>query len=174
VYPTRRGGGPVRSRVAGWPVLAWPARTTPVRGLPVPRRHALPDDPPAAAGLVEVLIVEDAAMSEMYRIQLEVDGYRVRVAAIAEDALDAIHACPPDLVLLDVLLPGRDGSALLEQLWRPGRPAPPVVILSNYGEAAMVGRGLSLGALDYFVKSRVTPGLVSRAIPEWLDRATGS
>ena len=45
------------------------------------------------------------------------------------------------------------------------------MILSNYGEPAMVDRGLALGALDYFVKSRVTPELVSRAIPDWLDRA---
>lgn len=121
---------------------------------------------------VEVLIVEDdTAIAHMYRIQLEADGYRVLVAGTADDAVAAIERCPPDLVLLDVLLPGRDGFAVLEQLGEVVDPAPPVVILSNYGEPAVVNRGLALGAIDYFVKSRVTPDLVSRSIPGWLERA---
>ncbi|HEY7200193.1 MAG TPA: response regulator [Candidatus Dormibacteraeota bacterium] len=120
---------------------------------------------------IEVLIVEDdLAMAEMYRIQLQADGYGVRVAGTAADALTAIDRCAPDLVLLDVLLPGHDGFEVLEHLRHTMDAAPPVVILSNYGEPAMVDRGLSLGALDYFVKSRITPDLVSRSIPEWLER----
>jgi DNA-binding response OmpR family regulator len=120
----------------------------------------------------EVLIVEDdAAIAHMYRIQLEADGYRVLVAATADDAVAAIDRCQPDLVLLDVLLPGRDGFAVLEAL-RAGESTrhTPVVILSNYGEPAMIDRGLALGAVDYFVKSRVTPDVVSRSIPGWLER----
>ena len=121
-----------------------------------------------------MLIVEDdAAIAEMYRVQLEEDGYRVRVARTADEAASAIDRCQPDLVLLDVLLPGRDGFALLEDLRRANDAPPPVVILSNYAESAMVDRGLSLGALQYIVKSRVTPDLVSRSIPGWLDRAAG-
>ena len=55
---------------------------------------------------------------------------------------------------------------MLEHLRQAVGAAPPVVILSNYSEPAMVDRGLSLGALDYFVKSRVTPDQVSRSIPD--------
>lgn len=158
-----------------WLVLASPAGSAPARGLPAPWRHLLPDRPPPAAQRAQVLIVEDdAAIAEMYRIQLEVDGYRVRVAGTADDAFAAIGSCRPDLVLLDVLLPGCDGFALLEQLRDAANVTPPVVILSNYGEPAMVDRGLALGALDYFVKSRVTPDLVSRFIPDWLRRSGGS
>jgi DNA-binding response OmpR family regulator len=117
-----------------------------------------------------VLIVEDdAAIAQMYRIQLEADGYRVLVAATADDAVAAIDRCQPDLVLLDVLLPGQDGFAVLEHLGHAADPAPPVVILSNYGEPAMIDRGLALGAVDYFVKSSVTPDVVSRSIPGWLE-----
>jgi len=157
-----------------WLVLASPAGSPPARALPAPWGHRLPDRVPAAGARVEVLIVEDdATMAEMYRIQLEVDGYRVRVAGSVDDALAAIERCPPDLVLLDVLLPGRDGFSLLEQLRAGANGTPPVVILSNYGEPAMVDRGLALGALDYFVKSRVTPDVVSQSIPDWLRRAGG-
>src|SRR2546422_3117657 len=75
---------------------------------------------------VEVLIVEDdTAIAHMYRLQLEADGYRVLVAGSADDAVAAIDRRPPDLVLLDVLLPGRDGFAVLEHLGLAPNPAPP-------------------------------------------------
>jgi len=159
-------------RYPGWVVFAGPGGASPGRGLPAVWRDLLPDRAAATRTPIDVLIVEDdLAIAEMYRIQLEADGYGVRVAGTAADALTAIDRCAPDLVLLDVLLPGRDGFAVLEHMRLAMDAAPPVVILSNYGEPAMVDRGLSLGALDYFVKSRVTPDLVSRSIPEWLDRA---
>jgi DNA-binding NarL/FixJ family response regulator len=50
---------------------------------------------------------------------------------------------------------------------------PPVVILSNYGEPSMIDKGFSLGALEYLVKSRVTPASVSQSIPGWIERARG-
>lgn len=155
-----------------WLILAWRGGAGPNGGLPAVWRDLLPDRSPSSRTPIEVLIVEDdIAMAEMYRIQLVSDGYGVRVVGTAADALTAIDRCSPDLVLLDVLLPGRDGFDVLEHLRQSMVSAPPVVILSNYGEPAMVDRGLSLGALDYFVKSRVTPDLVSRSIPDWLDRA---
>ena len=155
-------------------MYAWPGGCGRSSGFPAVWRDLLPDRPRAGRDRIDVLIVEDdAAIAEMYRVQLEADGYRVRIAGTADEAMSAIDRGAPDLVLLDVLLPGRDGFALLEDLRRANDPAPPVVILSNYGESAIVDRGLSLGALDYFVKSRVTPDLVSRSIPEWLDRAAG-
>ena len=122
---------------------------------------------PARRERVEVLIVEDdAAIAEMYRMQLEADGYCVEVAGSASAALTSVDRCLPDLVLLNILLPGQDEFAVLEHLRQAVGAAPPVVILSNYSEPAMVDRGLSLGALDYFVKSRVTPDQVSRSIPD--------
>jgi CheY-like chemotaxis protein len=161
---------------AGWLVYAWPGggAGSASRSLPA-WRDLLPDRLRGSRRPVEVLIVEDdQAIAEMYRIQLVADGYRVRVVGTATDALTAIDRREPDLVLLDVLLPGRDGFAVLEHLRQALEPAPPVVILSNYGEPSMVDRGLSLGAIDYFVKSRVTPDIVSRSIPEWLQRARGT
>lgn len=161
---------------AGWLVYAWPGGGSGLgHRFPPAWRDLLPDHPMGVRAAVEVLIVEDdLAIAEMYRIQLVADGYRVQVVGTAAEALSAIDRCAPDLVLLDVLLPGRDGFAVLEHLRGADEAAPPVVILSNYGEPAMVDRGLSLGALDYFVKSRVTPDLVSRSIPDWLERARGT
>jgi DNA-binding response OmpR family regulator len=121
-----------------------------------------------------VLIVEDdPAIAGMYETQLEHDGYRVTVAGSAQVALDSIQSQPPDVVLLDVLLPDRSGFELMMTLNAAGASPPPIVILSNYGEPGMIRQGMSLGAVEYLVKSRVTPAEVSRSIPGWIAQSRG-
>jgi CheY-like chemotaxis protein len=118
---------------------------------------------------VRVLLVEDdAALAQMYRVKLERDGYVVRMAGDGEEALELIADELPDLIFLDIRLPKMDGMTLLERL----RAAPrtrniPVVIVSNYSEEELVSRGLQLGALEYLVKSQTTPGQLSQGVREW-------
>ena len=119
---------------------------------------------------VRVLIVEDdPAIAEMYQMQLRHDGYEVDVAHDARAALLAMEQGAPHLVLMDVLLPGRDGFSILAEV-RERWPVP-VVMLSNYGDPDMVDRGRRLGAREYLVKSRVTPTWISQAIPNWLGES---
>jgi two-component system response regulator YesN len=80
-------------------------------------------------------------------------------------------ASPPDIVLLDLLLPDRSGLEIMADINERFTNRPPIVILSNYGEPSMIDRGFSLGALEYLVKSRVTPASVSQSIPGWLEQA---
>jgi CheY-like chemotaxis protein len=129
-----------------------------------------PDQRPAQVAHV-LLIEDDAAIAEMYRVQLEYDGYRVTVATTGEIGFATMAASPPDIVLLDLLLPDRSGLEIMADINESFTNRPPVVILSNYGEPAMIDRGFSLGALEYLVKSRVTPAAVSRSIPGWLEQA---
>jgi DNA-binding NarL/FixJ family response regulator len=120
---------------------------------------------------IHVLIVEDdAAISEMYRVQLEYDGYRVSIATTGHGGFDALAASTPDIVLLDLLLPDRSGLEIMADIKERFPSHPPVVILSNYGEPTMIDRGMALGALEYLVKSRVTPASVSQSIPGWIDQ----
>jgi DNA-binding response OmpR family regulator len=118
---------------------------------------------------ISVLMIEDdPSIAEMYRVQLEHDGYSVFVAATAEVALDTLSEASPDIVLLDLLLPDRSGFEMLAALNERFPNHPPVVILSNYGEPSMIDRGRSLGAVEYLVKSRVTPAEISAQIPAWI------
>ena len=120
---------------------------------------------------VHVLIVEDdASIGDMYRVQLEHDGYRVTVATTGELAFSSLSETEPDLVLLDLLLPDRSGFEVLSTLNERFPKHPPVVILSNYGEPSMIDRGRSLGAVEYLVKSRVTPAEISEQIPKWVEQ----
>jgi CheY-like chemotaxis protein len=121
---------------------------------------------------IHVLLIEDdGAISEMYRVQLEYDGYRVSIVTTGQAGFDALAASPPDIVLLDLLLPDRSGLEIMADIKERFPHHPPVVILSNYGEPTMIERGISLGAMEYLVKSRVTPASVSQAIPGWIDQA---
>lgn len=118
-----------------------------------------------------LLIEDDDAIAEMYRVQLEYDGYRVTIATTGENGFEAMATTQPDIVLLDLLLPDRSGLEIMADIKARFPNHPPVVILSNYGEPTMIDRGMSLGALEYLVKSRVTPSTVSQSIPGWIEQA---
>jgi len=115
------------------------------------------------------MIEDDPAIAEMYRVQLEHDGSRVAIATTAEIGITTVTETAPDLALLDLLLPAPRGLALLASLNEQLPNHPPVVILSNYGEPSMIDRGRSLGAVEYLVKSRVTPSEISEHIPDWVE-----
>ena len=119
------------------------------------------------------MIEDDAAIAEMYRRQLTIDGLRVLVAGDGARGLDLIRSSRPDLVLLDILLPELEGFAVLERMRQDaGLAAIPVIVLSNYGEPEMLRRGLAGGALDYLIKSSTTPVQLSARIRRWLGTKT--
>ena len=126
-----------------------------------------------ASGIHVLMIEDDAAIAEMYRVQFEHDGFRVSIATTGEVAVATLTDGDPDLVLLDLLLPDRSGFEVLDSLNERLPTHPPVVILSNYGEPSMIDRGRSLGAVEYLVKSRVTPAEISRRIPTWVEQGRG-
>jgi len=121
---------------------------------------------------IHVLLIEDdSAIAEMYRVQLEYDGFRVTIATTGENGFEAMASALPDIVLLDLLLPDRSGLEIMADIKDRFPQHPPVVILSNYGEPTMIDRGISLGAMEYLVKSRVTPATVSHSIAGWIDQS---
>lgn len=127
---------------------------------------------------ITVLLVEDdETFADMYRLRLELDGYRVIQARDGRAALETAYSAAPDLIFLDIRLPHLDGMAVLEALRADDRTRhTPVVILSAYSEDDLRERGLQLGALEYLVKSHVVPDEVSQAIPGWtagVRRAVG-
>jgi DNA-binding response OmpR family regulator len=99
-----------------------------------------------------VLVVDDdPTVSDVVRRYLEQDGYRVRLAADGEAALAAVAADQPDLVVLDLMMPGLDGLEVCRRL-RRRLPELPVVMLTALGEEADRVIGLEIGADDYVTK----------------------
>jgi DNA-binding response OmpR family regulator len=99
-----------------------------------------------------ILVVEDNPdLAYGLRNNLEIEGYEVRLASDGPEGLAAARSWRPDLVILDLMLPGADGLRVLHELRREGRSMP-VLILTARGEEADKVRGLRLGADDYVTK----------------------
>lgn len=98
-----------------------------------------------------VLIVDDEeTIREVVRRYLEREGYSVKEAADGFEALDLIRSISPDLIILDLMLPGIDGLSLTQHI-RQDRQIP-ILMLTAKGEASDRIRGLDLGADDYVAK----------------------
>ncbi|MGI0131148.1 MAG: response regulator [Thermoplasmata archaeon] len=119
--------------------------------------------------VIDVLLIEDdPAVLEMYRLKLSLDGYRVSVATDGDEGLARARELRPDIVFLDIRLPRKDGLEVLQALRADSDTAGiPVVILSNYGERELVDRGLRLGALEFLIKAHTTPSSLSDGIGQW-------
>ncbi|MDJ0684295.1 MAG: phosphate regulon transcriptional regulator PhoB [Alphaproteobacteria bacterium] len=111
-----------------------------------------------------VLIIEDeTAVVTLLRYNLERDGFEVSVAMDGREALMAVDENPPDLVLLDWMLPEMSGIELCRQLRRkPVTKSMPVIMLTARGEEADKVRGLDAGADDYVTKPFSPAELVAR------------
>ncbi|MFI5889892.1 response regulator transcription factor [Actinoplanes sp. NPDC051513] len=99
-----------------------------------------------------VLVVDDdPTVSDVVRRYLEQDGCEVRLAADGADGLAAVAADVPDLVVLDLMMPGIDGIEVCRRLRRQ-LPGLPVIMLTALGEEADRVLGLEVGADDYVTK----------------------
>jgi len=112
---------------------------------------------------MRILIVEDEARIRAFLARaFEAEGFAVDVVQDGEQGLERALACDYDLVVLDLLLPGRDGLDALQELHRR-RSEVPVLILSARGDLATKLRGFELGAVDYVAKPFSLDELLARA-----------
>ena len=104
------------------------------------------------SGPLRVLIVEDNAhFAATLRNNLEVEGFVVDIASTVSQGQEQVLNAPPGLVLLDIMLPGRDGYELLRALRGSGNTVPVVVLTARRDEQDKL-RGFGLGADDFITK----------------------
>lgn len=110
-----------------------------------------------------ILIVDDeATVREVVRRYLEREGFQVSEAGDGYSALDQAEQQPPDLIILDLMLPGVDGFSITRQLRQhAGRQIPIIMLTAKSGASDRI-RGLDSGADDYMVKPFSPGELVSR------------
>ncbi len=112
----------------------------------------------------KILVVEDEEpLALLLRYNLEAEGFHVAVAQRGDEAEFSVSENPPDLIILDWMLPGLSGLELCRR-WRSGRTSRsiPIIILTARGEEADRIRGLTTGADDYVVKPFSVPELMAR------------
>ena len=118
---------------------------------------------------LKVLLIEDEKeVAELYRLKLSLDGYNVFVAPDGESGLKKAIEEKPDLVFLDIKMPGMDGFEVLKHLRKNDvTKKTPIVILSNFDEQEMIEKGLALGANEYLIKSQFNPSELSAKTKNW-------
>lgn len=118
----------------------------------------------------KILIVEDDKfLRELIFEKLNTEGYEVSKAADGEEGVKKIEEEKPDLVLLDLILPGMDGFEVLSKVREKKELSQiPIIILSNLGQKEDIERGLTLGATDFMVKAHFTPNEIIEKIKSYI------
>ena len=108
----------------------------------------------------KILIIEDDKfLRELIGQKLLKEGYDIVEAVDGEKGIKSIKDEKPDLILLDLILPGMDGFEVLTKIKEDSKIAQiPVIILSNLGQKDDIEKGLKIGAVDYLIKAHFTPG----------------
>ena len=113
-----------------------------------------------------ILIIEDDKfLRDLIAQKLLKEGFDISEAIDGEQGFKKVKEDRPDLILLDLILPGIDGFEVLAKIKEdPVLAEIPVIILSNLGQKDDIERGLKLGAVDYLIKAHFTPGEVIEKI----------
>ncbi len=106
----------------------------------------------------KILVIEDDKfLRELLVRKLLGEGFSAESAIDATSAFDILSRWTPDIILLDLILPGEDGFSILEKLKKDKKFADiPVIILSNLGQQEDIDRAMALGAQDFMVKANFT------------------
>lgn len=123
--------------------------------------------------MAKILLVEDDKfLSRAYNDGLKEAGFEVVVAFDGEAAIEKIRSEKPDLVLLDLIMPIKNGFEVLGDMAIDDTLKKiPVIILSNLSQESDVERGKALGAVDYLVKADCSLRAVVEKVTEHLARA---
>ena len=107
-----------------------------------------------------MVVDDDQDLAEMLAIVLTGEGMEVDLVGRGDEVMEIFRATPPDLVLLDIMLPGIDGIEVCKQI--RAESMVPIVMLTAKGETADVVKGLEFGADDYIVKPFQPGELIAR------------
>lgn len=121
-----------------------------------------------ATSMKKILIVEDEEyLSEMYKIRFKKEGYEVVIAHDGEEGVKLAGSEQPDLVLLDLVLPKKDGYQVLEEIRKNDKTKNLIVyIISNLGQNGEINKGFKSGANGYLIKADLTPSQLVLKIKE--------
>ncbi len=117
------------------------------------------DEHEMASGKI-LIVDDDTNICELLRLYIEKEGYEASIAYDGETALEIFDTVDPDLVLLDIMLPGLDGWQVCREIRKKSNR--PIIMLTAKGEVFDKVLGLELGADDYVVKPFETKEVIAR------------
>lgn len=119
--------------------------------------------PPSENGQMALIVEDNADNMLLTRAVMRLAGYRTTEARSAEEALDQLRSCTPDLVLMDIQLPGQDGLSLTRELRsKPEMATVPIIALSAHAMRESQDEALAAGCDGYITKPIDTRGFASQ------------
>lgn len=116
-----------------------------------------------------LMIEDDIFLRKIYRDQLTQAGFEFIEATNGVEGLHKVITDNPDLILLDLMLPLKNGFDVLEELrTNPKTKNIPVIVLSNLSQRSDIQEALNLGAQDYLIKTDIRISEVVNKVNEWL------
>jgi CheY-like chemotaxis protein len=105
--------------------------------------------------VIKILVAEDDKfLGSAYRAKLTKSGFEVQIVTDGEEALAALKTFQPDIILLDLVMPKKDGFATLQELKASeDYKKIPVIVASNLGQKEDLDKAKAMGAVDYVIKS---------------------
>jgi len=106
----------------------------------------------------KILVAEDDNfLMSAYRTKLEKEGFDFRIASDGEEVLTILNDFMPEVILLDLIMPRKDGFAVLEEIQKmENLKGVPVIVTSNLGQKEDIDRAMALGATDFITKSNLS------------------
>ena len=118
-----------------------------------------------------LLVEDDQFLSNLLKVRLQRENMEVILAQDGEEALKRLADSRPTLILLDLILPKKSGFEVLEKISTdPQLKDMPVIIISNLGQTSDIQRGKELGAVEYFVKAKISIDDLILKIKEFLTK----
>lgn len=115
------------------------------------------------------IVEDDLAISQMYRIKFEAEGYEVETAENGKIGLQLAETMKPDIILLDLMMPEMTGDEMLAKLRKePWGKTTKVVILTNMGEQEIPDEVKKLGVAAVILKADMTPRQVAELVKKQL------
>lgn len=119
----------------------------------------------------KILIIEDEKiLAEMYKEKLEMSGFKVLLAENCEKGLELVKKEKPDLILLDILLPGEEnGISFLKKLKENSEASQiSIIAFSNYDDPKIKKEAILFGAKEYLIKTDYTPKEIVEKVKKYL------
>lgn len=121
----------------------------------------------------KILIIEDDEhIAKVYEMKFTKEGYDVVLAYTGEEGVKKVASENPDLIILDILLPTKDGFFVLEELKKkPEFSEIPILAISNLGQQKDQDRAIALGAKEYLVKVEYSMRDIINTVDKYLKKA---
>ena len=114
-----------------------------------------------------MIVEDDTFLRELYHEMLSDSGYEVEVALDGEEGLSKMNEAKFDLILLDIMMPKKDGLQVLKEATDENKKK--IVMLTNLGQDQVIKNALSLGARGYLIKSEFAPDEVEAKVRDFIS-----